>query len=139
MSSKRSQILQAFADRVKTIPSYSSIGSVNIGARNYMQVRDQPSVDLVMGNEDREQQPSFQAKRTTGLACWVWGRLGEDVQTEDLCEEIENAVRDEMTLGGLVTASYATSLISDEGTLAKEGVGSLRVIEFHIRYHQTEM
>jgi hypothetical protein len=138
MASKRTQILEAVVERVRSIPSASDLGSVNAGVRHFMQVRDQPSVDVVLGSEDREQQPGFQAKRTTTASVWVWGKQGEDQQTEDLCEEIENAIRDEMTFGGLVTASYATGITADDGTLAQDAVGALRIVEFLLRYHETE-
>lgn len=139
MSGKRTAIIGALVTRVQGVQSSPPFGSVNPFVRHFSEVRDRPSVDVTLGNEVRQQLPSMQAKRTTEGFIFVWFPLYGDLACEAVCDSIEAAIRKEETLGGLVTACYATGRNADSATLAQKALGCLRVIKLEVRYHESEL
>lgn len=137
MASKRVDVLDAVVGLIKTIPSGSKLGSVNDHPRNLQQINDYPSVDVVLGAEEREQQPSFQAKRTLSVDIYVHHFSHDQRNAHELAEEIENVLRDDLTLGGVVTDGYSLGCGTDEGLRAQQG-GVMVVLPFAFRYHETE-
>lgn len=143
--SRRSSIVKAIADKLKTIDGTGTFKS-NVYNNAYPalkfwdEVSDFPCIYVVAGSESREYLPGE----------FVWGFLyvslkvyvrGEDPQQllEDLLEDIEKVLDDNRQVsydaspGFETTEILVTSITTDEGLLTPFGVGE---INLQVRYQK---
>jgi hypothetical protein len=141
--SRRTSIVKAIADKLKTIDGSSGFKSNVFGnAYPYLkfwdEVSDFPCVYTVAGAESREYQPGNFTWGFLNVSIKVYVK-GEDAQQllEDLLEDVETVIDNNRVLPYETSPGYETteilisSITTDEGLLAPYGVGE---INLQVRY-----
>jgi hypothetical protein len=141
--SRRTSIIKAIADKLKTIDGSSGFKSNVFGnAYPYLkfwdEVSDFPCVYAVAGAESREYQPGNFTWGFLNVSIKVYVK-GEDAQQllEDLLEDVETVIDSNRVLPYETSPGYETteilisSITTDEGLLAPYGVGE---INLQVRY-----
>lgn len=140
--SKRTSILRALIEKLKTIDGTNYTSNINENAfariKFWDEVNDFPCIYSSTGGEQREYLPGDFAWAYLGISLKVYCK-GEDSQLEleQLLEDIESVVHDNRVLVYDSTNNYETteilvvSITTDEGLLAPYAVGE---INLQVRY-----
>lgn len=140
--SKRTSILRALVEKLKTIDGSAYTSNINNNAfariKFWDEVNDFPCIYSSTGGEQREYLPGDFAWAYLGISLKVYCK-GEDSQLEleQLLEDIESVVHDNRVLVYDSENNYETteilvvSITTDEGLLAPYAVGE---INLQVRY-----
>lgn len=140
MASLRRQIVEQFIERISglRIDGKPFLGSVNDLARAPDQVNDAPSVDVLSGTEQRTLRASWMADRDLQILVRIWNNNDSGYNLDDLVEMVEDVIRSEPTLGGLVIHVACTDIETDEGWLAMQGYPSIADVRFTAHWEAEE-
>lgn len=144
MSSKRSSITKALANKINELLDGSHGYNINLSGNAYPtlrfwdEVQDFPSVYLTAGSEYREYLPSDFTWGFLGISIKVYckGELSSD-ELEDLLEDIERVIHDNRVLEYDSENKYTTteilvqSITTDEGLLKPYAIGEMNI---QVRY-----
>lgn len=140
--SKRTTILRAIVEKLKTIDGTAYTSNLNNNAYSKIkfwdEVRDFPCVYSSTGSEQREYLPGDFAWAYLGISLKIYCK-GEESQLEleQLLEDIESVIHDNRVLVYDSANNYETteilvaSITTDEGLLAPYAVGE---INLQVRY-----
>jgi hypothetical protein len=135
LSSLRATILERVVEQLKAIPG---LGSVNDFVRSKDQIKDAPSLDVFCGNEVKDRRPGGMADRDIAVIVRCYGDRYKDKDLDTLVDTVEQELRKNETLGGLVTEIYAETIISDGGWMGFQGLGPVREINLRARWEALE-
>lgn len=140
--SARKRIVTALTEKLKLIngqsPYKSNLYGTNVVSKHMFwdEVNDFPYVCVVAGTETREYLPSdFKwGYLNVALKLYVYGEESHEL-LENLISDVELVVSENETLdlgeGNATTEILVTSIITDEGLLAPNGVGE---VNLQVRY-----
>jgi hypothetical protein len=135
MSSLRGAILEAVVGVLRDIPG---LGSVNDRVRSKDEINDAPSLDVFCGNEVKDRRPGGMADRDIAVIVRCYGERYKDKELDVLVDTVEEYLRKNETLDGLVTEIYAETIITDGGWMGYQGLGPVREINLRARWEALE-